>query len=131
MKRLLALVGILAFVAAIGCGQQEAGQSEEAAIHEAADQANAPVEEAGHGEVDATAASVTLTGTLGCGHCTYQKTDGCSAAMKTADGIVYILDGVDNHSEAYQKRMEGGDVKVVGVVADGDPPHVTVSSIDL
>ena len=59
---------------------------------------------------------VTLTGTVGCGHCTYQVGNSCSAALKTGDGIVWVLDGIGAGDELFENRFDGGEVTMAGVV---------------
>jgi hypothetical protein len=59
---------------------------------------------------------VTLTGTVGCGHCTYQVGNSCSAAIKTSDGIVWVLDGIGAGDELFENRFDGGEVTMAGVV---------------
>lgn len=74
-------------------------------------------------------ASVTFSGTLGCGHCDHQIGSGCSAAVKTADGTVYILDGVGAGQEAFDKRFDHGSIEVTGTVEVRDGVNfVTVAS---
>ena len=58
---------------------------------------------------------VTVTGTLGCGHCNYHVGTSCSAAIQTADGVIYVLD-VPQDSEWFQNRYDGGDLKVTGKI---------------
>jgi glucose/arabinose dehydrogenase len=58
---------------------------------------------------------VTVSGTLGCGHCTYHLTDSCSAALQTADGGTYILD-VGEDSPWFDKRYDSLNLKVTGTV---------------
>lgn len=58
---------------------------------------------------------VTVSGTLGCGHCTYHVGTSCSAALQTADGGIYVLD-VAEDSEWFQDRYDGLNLKVTGKV---------------
>ena len=108
----------------IGCGQasDEAAQTESAAEATQETQEEAPAAEA-------TTASTTISGELGCGHCNYEVGEGCSAAVKTADGTIYILDNAD---ELFEKRFDGGSVEVVGVVSEKDgTQHVQVESYNM
>jgi len=131
----LCLVAIL--LLAIGCAQQSDQAAEES--HEAT--TPAPAEEAtGHetgGEaVVATTVSVgdevTLSGTAGCGHCNFQKGDSCAMAMQVADGTIFILDGIEEDTEAFNQRTKGLQISVVGTVTDtGDPHHLDVESYEM
>ena len=125
----LSLILICALCVAIGCASesdQSSGTPSGSGDSESTSQA------ADHSSGAASGDMVTLVGTSGCGHCNFHKGESCSAAMKTADGNIYILDGVDHDSEMFQKRMDGIQVKVTGVVAEraGDN-HVTVHSLEM
>ena len=103
-----------------GSGSETAEQTEDAAntAHEEAmeqtqDQA-ALVAPASYDGAETT----TLTGSLGCGHCTHQVGTSCSAALQTADGTVYVLDGMDAGDVPFDKRFDGITLKVVGKVAE-------------
>jgi hypothetical protein len=80
----------------------------------------------------AVTATNTLTGTSGCGHCDFKLGDSCSAAMKTADGKIYVLDGVDPESELFKERMKGHEITVKGEIqiVDGQP-HMEVGSFHM
>ena len=87
MKRIVLLVSVA--VLAAGCASQENGESTPA---------EEPAIEAAPAVADAMPAGTELasvTGTMGCGHCAYDVTSSCSAALQTDDGFVYILEGVD------------------------------------
>lgn len=58
---------------------------------------------------------ITVSGTLGCGHCTYHVGDSCSAALQTKDGAIYILD-VAQDSPWFQNRYSGLHLEVTGKV---------------
>lgn len=60
---------------------------------------------------------VTLTGTVGCGHCTYQIGNSCSTAMRTSDGIVWILDGIGAGNELFENRFDAGEITMAGTVS--------------
>ena len=71
---------------------------------------------------------VELTGVAGCGHCSYHVTESCSMAMTVGD-VVYILDGIQEDTEAFNQRSSGKEISVVGVLTDaGDPKHIQVES---
>lgn len=123
----LTLAGLLA-----GC--QGKGSAEKAG-HE---QSPAPVAEtqAPAPGADATApvgAEIQLAGTLGCGHCSYSVTSECAAAVKTASGDIYVLDGIDEKSEVWEKRLAGTQqIAVVGKMVGGEPTkHVALTSYEL
>jgi hypothetical protein len=75
---------------------------------------------------------IQLAGTLGCGHCNFHATSECAATVKTASGDVYVLDGVDEKSDLWQKRLEPGHtITVVGkVVGDEAVKHVAMTSFE-
>ncbi len=118
----------------------EAGEAVHDAAAEAGDAMRDAADEAGDALEGATGAmmktddaempadAVTLVGTTGCGHCSFGIGKACAAAMKTADGTIYVLDGVDAESDLFQHRMDGKSLTVVGVVTEGDPEHVDVKS---
>ena len=113
MKTLAALALPAVFLIA-GCSSEKDAVSEEAprveAVPAEADIAHAP----------AAGTEVTLTGSLGCGHCTFGKGEACAVAVQTADGGVYILRGVEESSELFEDRMSGKEIRVVGTLAEGD-----------
>jgi ABC-type Zn uptake system ZnuABC Zn-binding protein ZnuA len=119
------LMGIMIVFAFAACGQQSGEQaSESSATTEA--QSTPAAEEA---QVDATAATVELSGTLGCGHCTHQIGDSCSAAVQTADGTVYILEGMEAGSEPFDQRQSGSSITVAGTVEEREGvKYMTVDS---
>jgi hypothetical protein len=114
---------ILVLAGCSGSSQEEGTASDDAATAET------------HGTVATTETAgetVTLAGTTGCGHCNFHIGDGCAAAMKTADGTIYIIDGVDHGSDLFTKRMEEKPVTVVGTVSEIDGvQHVDLTSYEL
>ena len=75
---------------------------------------------------------VQLAGTLGCGHCNFHTTTECAAAMKTAGGEVYVLDGVTEKSPLFENRMKGGAITVIGKVLQGDgAKHLAMTSFEM
>jgi len=129
--RFLSILLILALVGVVGCGQEAAeNNTEQAAEH---------VEDAAPADTEAAVAStvsvgdeLTLAGTAGCGHCNFQYGEGCAMAMKDANGIVYILDGIDEDTEAFNQRMSGKEITVVGKVTEtGEPHHLAVESYEM
>jgi len=130
---------------AVGDVAENVAEGAEAAVDKAGDAANAigdkmeGAADAAKGAIDGAAdaaksiAPVSLAGTTGCGHCDFHIGDSCSAAMKTADGTIYILDGVDPESKLFTDRQNAMNVKVVGVVKDGadGAKHVAVASSEI
>jgi hypothetical protein len=76
---------------------------------------------------------IQLAGTLGCGHCSFHATNECAAVMKTDSGELYVLDGVDEKSELWEKRLEPGHkITVAGKVVGNEPlKHVAMTSFEL
>jgi hypothetical protein len=83
--------------------------------------------------VEAAGGEVVLTGTLACGHCTFHKTPACAAGLQTADGKMYILDGVAEGSELFEERNSEKQVKVVGTLGEmkDQMQHVMVESYEM
>jgi hypothetical protein len=123
--RLFALALTLSALIAIGCGGEQQS-ADEAQTPPAASIPAASAPESAHG------GEMTLSGELGCGHCTYQVGTSCSAAVKTADGTVYILE-VSDSSELFTERLSGKQVTVVGSMHahGGEENHVTVASYEM
>lgn len=126
---MFSLVALLALAAcSSGGGNDQA--AEPAADHNA--QA-APAE-----TPDATAQPAVMTGdveiagTLGCGHCTHSIGESCSAAVQTADGAVYILEGMSEGDELFDERFSGKTITVRGTAVERDGVgYVTVAGFDL
>lgn len=73
---------------------------------------------------------VQLSGKLGCGHCGYHKTPHCTAAFKTDDGKIYVIDNASK--DVMSARVKGGNVKVTGVVSEKDGvQHVQATQQEL
>jgi predicted small lipoprotein YifL len=135
--RIVATALALCFVLA-GCGQKspgEQGQAAQATDHAAkpapaAQSETTPAPASGEG---AAAGEVQLAGTLGCGHCAYHVTPECAAVVKTASGDFYVLDGVGESSELWEKRLEGTrQISVTGTVMGTDKvKHLAMTSFDL
>jgi len=83
---------------------------------------------------DATLAAgeVQLAGVLGCGHCNYHVTSDCAATIKTASGDVYVLDGVQEGSDLWEKRLAGTQqITVTGTVLGSDKvKHVAMNTFE-
>lgn len=115
----------------VGCAAQDSG--EDAGSHEAetpTTDASASAETETETAVDAVTANVTMTGTLGCAHCTFEVGNSCATAMKTADEIVHILEGTDD--AVFEDRYSGREITVVGAPREDDGMHyVTVETWEL
>lgn len=121
---------VLALLA--GCGgntAENASQTEDMQ----ADSQTAMTETDGHeghahtqeaGGTEAETASVTMNGTLGCGHCSYHLTETCAPAMKAEDGVVYILESDKDRAELMDHRLDNPEIKVAGRVAEVDGQKV-------
>jgi hypothetical protein len=136
--RLFAIVAVaLALgIVLVGCGQKSSTKDEQpkqavqAAPPAQSDNAAAP---AGGEGTAAGAGEVQLAGVLGCGHCAYHVTPECAAVVKTAGGEYYVLDGVGESSELWEKRLEGTrQISVTGTVMGTDKvKHLAMTSFDL
>lgn len=65
-------------------------------------------------------AAMTLTGKVGCGHCTYHVTDSCALAMQTDDGKVYVIASAPNYDATFGDRFSGKAIDVTGKVGEKD-----------
>ena len=97
------------------------------------DKANKPIAETAPATDTAPAAGeVQLAGVLGCGHCNYHVTSDCAATIKTASGDVYVLDGVQEGSDLWEKRLAGTQqITVTGTVLGSDKvKHVAMNTFE-
>jgi len=131
MQRLVLMTG-LCLVLAMGCSRKPSPDDEPvtqtpppAAATDAATTAPNTAATLAPGEVQ-------LAGTLGCGHCNFHTTSECAAAMKTASGDVYVLDGVTEKSPLFENRLKGGAITVIGNVLEADgAKHVAMTSFEM
>ncbi len=118
-----------------GRGQQAADDGDRAAVTDqaaAGDEASAAAEnatpDAGGRMVKVPEgtelAATTLEGTIGCGHCTYHLTPECALAMKTADGVVYVIENDPEHEAHMGERFSGKPISVTGRVGEKDSMNV-------
>jgi hypothetical protein len=123
------LVSIAAGVLLMGCSGGESDDADAGASGGEIPAAAAVDDHAGHdhaadtqGEMTATATPVTVSGKMGCGHCTYQIGTVCSSALETADGKIYLLEGmgVSSGSELFDKRKDGLSLTVTGMEMEKD-----------
>jgi len=128
--RILATLSILALLFLAACSAEKSSSDSAATTddHAGADHSH-DTETASHDHATASDDAMVLVGTVGCGHCTYQVGDGCSAAIKTAEGDIYILD-VEEDAEVFNDRYSGAEISVEGTVdSSGDTPIVAVASV--
>jgi hypothetical protein len=125
-------------VALAGCSQKSPSERSEAKPPAAQTPNPAPAAQADGtvtppGGEAAAAGEVQLAGVLGCGHSLYHVTSECAAVVKTAGGEYYVLDGVGEGSELWEKRLEGTrQISVTGTVMGADKvKHVAMTSFDL
>ncbi|RKZ11324.1 hypothetical protein DRQ53_03835 [bacterium] len=139
---LFSLLAVFALAACSSGGSDTASQ-EPAATETAADTettASPAGEHVGEGGTEATVTTVAsvqtgeveIAGKLGCGHCTHSIGEGCSAAVQTADGAVYILEGLEAGDEPFEQRFGGKTITVRGSSVERDGiGYVTVAGFDL
>jgi len=135
MKLLGCLCALIFTLAIAGCG---GSGTDQAKTQEQADQTAATAETApGTTETASATASgtpVTLTGTTGCGHCTFGVVKECAAAMKTASGEIYLIDGVVPDSDLWKVREDSKNIQLTGSVWTSQPDglaHVKMESYQL
>jgi len=133
---LIALLAIFALAACSSGGSDSATQDTEQAATEATDDHGHGADgDHDHAEVAATpvmTGEVEIAGTLGCGHCNHGVGDGCSAAVQTADGAVYILEEVGEGDDPFEQRFDGKQITVRGTAVERDGVgYVTVATFDL
>ena len=127
-------VALAALALVFGCSGNTAEDASQADTPKADETAMAETDShAGHdhaadeeaaGGAEAEMASVTLSGTLGCGHCSYHMTESCAPAMKTADGVVYLIEGGEKQQELMDNRLDNPEVKIAGRVTEVDGQKV-------
>lgn len=81
----------------------------------------------------ASAGEVQIAGLLGCGHCTFHVTPDCSPCVKTKAGDIYVIDGVGEDADLWEKRLEEGhQITVTGAVLGSDKlKHVAMTSFEI
>jgi hypothetical protein len=114
---------LLAVAAGLGCSKKppaEASPAAETAIPAA-------------GDTTPAAGEVQLTGLLGCGHCTFHVASECTPCLKTGSGDVYVIDGVPEGTELWEKRLEEGhQITVTGTVLGTDAvKHIAMTSFEM
>lgn len=119
MKLVAGLCALVLAVALAGCGGTGSDQ--------------AKVEKKTAEPAAAAGTPVTLAGTLGCGHCNYEKTAECAAAIQTANGDVYVIDGVTVPSPLWSAREARKQAQITGTVAKSEDGlmHLALTSYQL
>lgn len=132
-KLLIALLAIFALAACSSGGGDSA--TTQATDHSAAatDEATPATETTAEvAKAPIMTGEVELAGKLGCGHCTHGIGDGCSAAVQTADGAIYILEDMAAGAEPFDQRFDGKEIVVRGTSVDKDGVgYVTVTGFQL
>jgi hypothetical protein len=113
--------------AAGGTAESQAGETQEtpaAGEGSAATGTTAEGVSAAPGQIpvpaEGTIEHASLSGKLGCGHCTFHVKDSCTLAMKTDDGAVYIVDAGPRQEELFKVRYDEPAVLVAGHIEDVD-----------
>ena len=132
---------LLAGAALSGCSQKSPAERGAAQSPPAAETATPPAAARpegaaiGSGGEGTAAGEVQLAGVLGCGHCSFHVTPECAAVVKTANSQFYVLDGVGEGSELWEKRLEGTrQISVTGTVMGTDEDkvkHLAMTSFEL
>lgn len=126
---------LITFLAVFALAACSSGGSDSASEQATEAQDAATTQDAGEAEIAAASVmtgEIEIAGTLGCGHCTHGIGDGCSAAVQTADGAIYILEGQGAGDEPFEQRFDGKQITVRGTSVERDGVgYVTVATFDL
>lgn len=126
---LICLLAVFALSACSSGGSETASQAADTAADHAAATATTDV---GTQVASVKTGDIEIVGKLGCGHCDHAIGETCSAAVQTADGSVYILEGLGAGDELFESRYGGKEVTVRGVSVERDGVgYVTVATFDL
>ena len=129
-KLLISLLALFALAACSTGGSDTATQ--EAAQTPADTETATPAETTEIAAASVQTGEIEIVGTVGCGHCTHSIGEGCSAAVQTADGAVYILEDLVAGDEPFEQRFDGKSSTVRGVSVERDGiGYVTVAGIEL
>jgi hypothetical protein len=128
--RFLSILLVLAWIGFVGCTQKAA---DDAGGQQATAENAAPAKtEAAVAMTVNVGDELTLTGTAGCGHCNFHIAESCAMAMQVADGTVFLLDGIDEDTEAFNQRTKGMEITVIGKVTEaGDANRLAVESYEM
>lgn len=128
------IFSLVALLALAACSSGGNDQTAEPAADQAAEATTTPAETdaAGTTTAEVRTGEIEIAGTLGCGHCTHSIGENCSAAVQTADGAVYILEGLAEGDEPYDDRFSGKTITVRGGAVERDGVgYVTVTSFEM
>ena len=123
MRKLAVLLSLVLLSG--GCSSKESGSND---VTTEAEQAEAvPVAQTAPAEGE-----ITLIGNMGCGQCTFGIVEECTAAIKTADDVVYLLEGVEQESELFSDRKSEKEIRVVGIPREEEGVrYVAVKSYEM
>ena len=136
MKLVSGLCALMLALALAGCGgtgsDQATAEKKTAEPAQTSEPAQTATREAAPAAQTA-GTPTTLAGTLGCGHCNYEKTAECAAAIQTAGGEVYVIDGVTVPSPLWSAREARKQAQITGTVAKGEDGlmHLAMTSYQL
>lgn len=137
MRRSTSTLLALICAAALGCGAQTASEN-----HSKTNAASDTKTAASHGDATApsgTAAAtpasmtgdMTVTGTTGCGHCTFHTTESCAFCVQSAEGKIYVVDNIQEGDKMWGARFEGKKVRIKGAVTEKDgKAHLQMASLE-
>jgi len=132
MRKLLISLLALFALAACSTGGSDTATQEAAQTPAASETATPPAETAEIAAASVQTGEIEITGMVGCGHCTHSIGEGCSAAVQTADGAIYILEDMAAGDEPFEQRFDGKSVTVRGVsVERGGIGYITVAGFEL
>lgn len=131
MRKLL--ISLLALFALAACSTGGSDTATQEAVQTPADTETAtPAETTEIAAASVQTGEIEIVGTVGCGHCTHSIGEGCSAAVQTADGAVYILEDLAAGDEPFEQRFDGKSITVRGVSVERDGiGYVTVAGFEL
>ena len=128
---ILAPAVLAIMVLALGCGsgeKTETAQNEPAATEDTNDQAAVETHANTGGKIKAPEgmelASVSLEGTIGCGHCSFHVKEECTLAFKAADGEIYIVEAGDRQDELMDIRIDEPAALLAGRIGEVDGQKV-------
>ena len=99
MRKLL--ISLLALTALAACSSGGNDSTTREAAQAPVETANPIAETTETTAAGVQTGDIEVAGTVGCGHCTYSIGEECSAAVRTADGAIYILEGVGDGDELF------------------------------
>lgn len=125
-------ISLVALLALAACSSGSQDQAAEPAANQATEATTPTTETTDMAAPAVMTGEIEIAGTLGCGHCTHSIGESCSAAVQTADGAIYILEGVAAGDELFEDRYSGKTVTVRGTAVERDGVgYVTVAGFDL